>query len=113
MDLANDTALITGSSGGIGEEFAHQLAQRRANLVLVARRLDKLEELRTTLLARHPDIEVDVIAADLSEPGSGRSWPTTSAASAVASTFSSTTRASGCTATSSIRIPNATPRRSS
>jgi short-subunit dehydrogenase len=71
MDLANDTALITGSSGGIGEEFAHQLAQRRTNLVLVARRLDKLEELRTTLLARHPDIEVDVIAADLSVPGSG------------------------------------------
>lgn len=70
MDLANDTALITGSSGGIGEEFAHQLAQRRTNLVLVARRLDKLEELRTTLLARHPDIEVDVIAADLSVPGS-------------------------------------------
>ena len=71
MDLANDTALITGSSGGIGEEFAHQLAQRRANLVLVARRLDKLEELRATLLARHPDIQVDVIAADLSVPGSG------------------------------------------
>jgi short-subunit dehydrogenase len=71
MDLANDTALITGSSGGIGEEFAHQLAQRRANLVLVARRLDKLEELRTTLLARQPDLEVDVIAADLSVPGSG------------------------------------------
>jgi short-subunit dehydrogenase len=71
MDLANDTALITGSSGGIGEEFAHQLAQRRANLVLVARRLDKLEELRATLLARHPDIEVDVIGADLSVSGSG------------------------------------------
>jgi short-subunit dehydrogenase len=70
MDLANDTALITGSSGGIGEEFAHQLAQRHTNLVLVARRLDKLEELRTTLLARHPGIEVDVIAADLSVPGS-------------------------------------------
>jgi len=71
MELANDTVLITGSSGGIGEEFAHQLAQRRANLVLVARRLDKLEELRATLLARHPDIEVDVIAADLALPGSG------------------------------------------
>jgi short-subunit dehydrogenase len=71
MDLAKDTVLITGSSGGIGEEFAHQLAQRRANLVLVARRLDKLEELRATLLARHPDIQVDVIAADLSLPGSG------------------------------------------
>jgi len=71
MDLANDTVLITGSSGGIGEEFARQLAQRRANLVLVARRLDKLEELRATLLERHPDIQVDVIAADLSVPGSG------------------------------------------
>ena len=71
MDLANDTVLITGSSGGIGEEVARQLAQRRANLVLVARRLDKLEELRATLLERHPDIQVDVIAADLSVPGSG------------------------------------------
>jgi uncharacterized protein len=70
MDLTNDTALITGSSGGIGEEFARQLAQRRTNLVLVARRLDKLEELRTTLLARHSDIEIDVIAADLSVSGS-------------------------------------------
>jgi uncharacterized protein len=71
MDLANDTALITGSSGGIGEEFAHQLAQRRVNLVLVARRLDKLDELRATLLTDHPDIQVDVIEADLSVPGSG------------------------------------------
>jgi uncharacterized protein len=71
MDLANDTALITGSSGGIGEEFAHRLAARKTNLVLVARRLDKLEELRTTLLDHHPDIEVDVIEADLSVPGSG------------------------------------------
>jgi hypothetical protein len=70
MDLTNDTVLITGSSGGIGEEFAHQLAQRGANLVLVARRLDKLEELRSTLLARHPAITVDVIAADLAVPGS-------------------------------------------
>ena len=71
MDLANDTALITGSSGGIGEEFARRLAARKTNLVLVARRLDKLEELRATLLDRYPDIEVDVIAADLSVPGSG------------------------------------------
>ena len=71
MDLANDTALITGSSGGIGEEFARRLAARKTNLVLVARRLDKLEGLRATLLDRYPDIEVDVIAADLSVPGSG------------------------------------------
>ena len=71
MDLSRNTALITGSSGGIGEEFAVQLAQRGVNLVLVARRVDKLEELRKTLLGRYPDIAVDIIAADLATPGSG------------------------------------------
>jgi short-subunit dehydrogenase len=70
MNLENDTALITGSSGGIGEEFALQLATRQVNLVLVARRADKLAELRNRLLALHPGLEVDVIAADLSRPGS-------------------------------------------
>ena len=48
MDFSSNTALITGSSGGIGEEFAVQLAQRGVNLVLVARRADKLEA-----VARH------------------------------------------------------------
>lgn len=64
------TALITGASGGIGEEFAVQLAARGASLVLVARRAAKLEELRTALLERHPALTIDVITADLSEPGS-------------------------------------------
>jgi uncharacterized protein len=71
MEFRNRTALITGASGGIGEEFAHQLAGLGANLILVARRADKLTELRTTLLTRTPGIEVDVLAADLSLPGSG------------------------------------------
>jgi len=70
MDLENDTALITGSSGGIGEEFAVQLARRGANLVLVARRADKLTALRDRLLQAHPRLTVDVVAADLSLPGS-------------------------------------------
>jgi short-subunit dehydrogenase len=67
----NVTALVTGASGGIGEEFAVQLARRGADLILVARRADKLTALRETLLARHPDIVVDVLAADLAVPGSG------------------------------------------
>ncbi|TPG35870.1 SDR family NAD(P)-dependent oxidoreductase [Mycolicibacterium hodleri] len=70
MDLKNDTALITGSSGGIGEEFALQLARRQVNLVLVARRADKLAELRSRLLGISPGLEIDVVAADLSHPGS-------------------------------------------
>ena len=70
MDLSSNTALITGSSGGIGEEFAGRFARRGVNLVLVARRADKLQQLRDTLLERHPDLVVDVIAADLATPGS-------------------------------------------
>ncbi|SCX29931.1 SDR family NAD(P)-dependent oxidoreductase [Mycolicibacterium fluoranthenivorans] len=71
MDFRNRTALITGASGGIGEEFAHQLAGLGADLVLVARRADKLEELRATLSRSTPGIRIDVLAADLSLPGSG------------------------------------------
>jgi uncharacterized protein len=70
MDFTKKTALITGASGGIGEEFAHQLARRGAKLVLVARRLEKLEELRVTLLERHPGLEIDIVPADLAMPGS-------------------------------------------
>ena len=70
MKLANRTALITGSSGGIGEEFARQLARRGVNLILVARREEKLGQLRTAVLERDPNVTVDVIAADLSVPGS-------------------------------------------
>ena len=70
MKFENDTALITGSSGGIGEEFALQLARRGVNLVLVARREDKLTQLRSKLLELSPGLTVDVIAADLSVPGS-------------------------------------------
>jgi uncharacterized protein len=68
MDLTNDTALITGASSGIGEQFAVRLAARKVDLVLVARRTDKLEKLRATLLGRHPGLQIDVLTADLAAP---------------------------------------------
>ncbi|MEI6254626.1 MAG: SDR family oxidoreductase [Mycobacteriaceae bacterium] len=70
MKLEHQTALITGSSGGIGEDFAVEFAKRNVNLILVARREDKLVHLRTKLLELSPGLTIDVIAADLSVPGS-------------------------------------------
>jgi uncharacterized protein len=60
------TALITGASGGIGEEFAKVLARKGMNLVLVARSQDKLQALAQQLQTQHK-ISVKVIAQDLSK----------------------------------------------
>lgn len=58
--------LITGASGGIGEEFARQLAREGNNLFLVARSESKLKELCDELKAKHK-IEADYFAIDLIE----------------------------------------------
>jgi short-subunit dehydrogenase len=61
------TALITGASAGLGTEFAKQLAERGLDLVLVARRKDRLEEIARSLATDHR-VSVHSFAADLSEP---------------------------------------------
>jgi short-subunit dehydrogenase len=61
------TALVTGASSGLGEEFARELARRHANLVLTARSRDKLEQLAADL-SRVNGVKVDVIVQDLAEP---------------------------------------------
>ena len=60
-------ALITGASSGIDLELAHVMAKEKHNLVLVARRIDKLNELANELIQLH-GIKVQTYKADLSDP---------------------------------------------
>ena len=64
-----ETVLITGASSGIGRELARLFAGDGASLILVARSENKLHELAAELAEVH-GVQTQVIAADLSHPGS-------------------------------------------
>ncbi len=63
----NQWMLVTGASSGIGEEIAKQAADDGWNLILVARRKQKLKMLAKKLKGKN--VEVEVIVKDLSENG--------------------------------------------
>lgn len=65
--LSGKNIIITGASGGIGAEIARLCAERGANLVLLARSLDKLESLKSELQERF-QINVYVYQLDVSKP---------------------------------------------
>jgi short-subunit dehydrogenase len=64
MDMNTDTFLVTGASDGIGAVYADRLARRGNNLVLVARRAEKLATLATRLQKDH-GVTVEILPADL------------------------------------------------
>ncbi|KPK93567.1 hypothetical protein AMJ80_05905 [bacterium SM23_31] len=59
-------ALVTGASSGIGAEFCRQLAPKGINLVMVARRKERMEQLAGELKDKH-GVQTKVIPADLSK----------------------------------------------
>lgn len=64
--MANETVLITGASSGIGMELAKLFAADGSDLVLVARREDRLNELAEELKSKH-GVEVYVLPKDLTQ----------------------------------------------
>jgi short-subunit dehydrogenase len=65
MKIDDCNALITGASAGIGREFARQLAGRTRSLILIARREQRLNELRDELTQHHPNLRVHIRRTDL------------------------------------------------
>lgn len=60
------TALVTGATSGIGLAFCRELAERGNDLVIVARRRARLENVSDELRSRH-GVNVEILAADLSK----------------------------------------------
>ena len=69
-NFSDKWGLVTGASSGFGVEFANLLAERKANLVLVARRVEPMAKLRAELQRTHP-VQVLVEGMDLSRTGAG------------------------------------------
>jgi uncharacterized protein len=68
---AGKWALVTGASAGIGTELARQLAAAGANLVLTARRVDRLKTLAEEFTGKFR-VRVEVCSADLTQPSAPR-----------------------------------------
>lgn len=68
--LAGQRALVTGATSGIGLATACQLAAAGVQLRLVGRRTERLQAIQADLLQRFPQLEVQILAADLAKPES-------------------------------------------
>jgi short-subunit dehydrogenase len=67
----NQTALVTGASSGLGTELAWLFAGNGHDVVVVARRRDKLEALAEEIKVKHR-VEVHVLSEDLGQPGAAK-----------------------------------------
>ena len=65
------TALVTGASAGIGRAMAWSLSEKKYELILVARRLNLLKELKSDILAQVPGSVIHLIDSDVNAPDLG------------------------------------------
>ena len=73
VDLDGKNVLVTGASSGIGHACAEAFAERGCRLLLAARRKERLDELASTLRARH-EVEVLTTSLDVRDSGAVESW---------------------------------------
>ena len=59
--------VITGASSGIGRAVALKFAGRNKNLILIARRKNLLEDLKSEILKKHPNLDILAINFDLTD----------------------------------------------
>lgn len=67
LNINGKTALITGASSGLGVDFAHELASRGADVILVARREEQLNQVAAGVAEKH-GVQAHAIAMDLGTP---------------------------------------------
>jgi 3-hydroxy acid dehydrogenase/malonic semialdehyde reductase len=68
MNFIVKNALITGASSGIGRAMAYSLASKNLNLILVARRLERLEHIKDDILKTYPNLNIQLLASDVNDP---------------------------------------------
>ncbi|MFT7516304.1 MAG: short-subunit dehydrogenase [Myxococcota bacterium] len=61
-------AIVTGASAGLGEHYTRQLAERGLNVLIIARRMERLESLATELMSKH-SVSIECLELDLVAEG--------------------------------------------
>jgi len=73
--IDNGTVLVTGASSGIGMAIAREIATRAKRILLVARRVQRLEDLKIELQKKNAKLEVEVFACDLADRAATKGLP--------------------------------------
>jgi NAD(P)-dependent dehydrogenase (short-subunit alcohol dehydrogenase family) len=74
IDLSGRTAIVTGSTAGIGRATAEGLARTGASVIINGRRQGRLDEAVRQMTAAHPDSAISGITADLSTPEGAKAF---------------------------------------
>lgn len=69
--LSGHRAVVTGASSGIGQDYARQLAEMGCDLVIVARRIDRLRKVAEEIQKKYP-VQVECIELDLLQPNAAQ-----------------------------------------